>query len=387
MVKRAFAACLFVALLAASPALHSLAARADAPAARLAVLSRGINITHWFRFVPNRDARAMAADLNGAALTDLRRAGFTYIRLAVGPEEVMDGDHIAPDKLNAIVEVVGRIEHAGLGAMIEAHPELIQHWDLGQNADARHKLFAFWQDLAPALRKMSSGLTFPELVNEPSIKDASQWDMLQSQLLRQVRSVLADDTIVLTGTDWSSINGLLKVKPVLDRNVVYSFHSYEPQLLALLGFWDPAINKQQLAAYLPFPAGIADRCKADISRITDPHTNATAQYWCSLHEDAASIKKNLARASIWGHQHDVSVALTEFGAAGELNAPARLAFFSAVRRSAEQLQIPWALWGLDDPLGLDQSPGGFTSINQLSPNVLHALGLGPRAQHASDRRQ
>ena len=350
-------------------------ASAVAPSARVAVLDRGINITHWFRFVSNRNADAMAAYMGAPALADLKRAGFTYVRLSVGPEEVMASDHIEADKLAALVTVIGRIEHAGLGVMVEPHPEQIQNWDLQDNENARQELFGFWHDLAPALRRFSPALTFPELVNEPSLKDPARWNALQSRLLAQVRAVLPHNTVILTGTDWSSIDGLLKVRPLADTNVVYSFHSYEPQLLALLGFWDPAINKKQLAANLPFPAADPTRCKAAISAMTDPHTHAVAEYWCSLHPDDAMISRNLARATQWGRKQGVSVALTEFGASSELNARARLAYLSAVRRSAEALGLPWALWGLDDQMGLGEAAGGLSAAIKLPPSTMRALGL------------
>ena len=351
------------------------AARADAPAARVAVLARGINVTHWFRFPPSRSARAMAGDLDDGALAALKQAGFTYVRLGIGPEEVMDGPHIAPDKLAAIVGVVGRIEHAGLGVMVEPHPELMQHWNLLRNARAREILLGFWRDLAPALKGFAAGRTFPELVNEPMLDDPAQWDGLQRQLLAVVRAALPDDTIILTGTNWSSIDGLLKVTPVDDPDVVYSFHTYDPTLLTLLGVWDPAIKQNQLAQAMPFPVTSPASCNAEVARIQDAHTLAVARYWCSLHQDSASLEKNLARASAWGHVHHVSVAMTEFGAAQKLNAPARLAYMAAMRQGATRLGLPWGLWGLDDQMGFDQAPGGFTGHGQLSASLLQALGL------------
>lgn len=360
-------------LLAGLGLLQEPAVSAEAPPA----LAHGINITHWFRFPPSKAARSMAADLDDAALLSLKNAGFTYVRLAVGPEEVMQGRHIAPDKLAALTAVIGRIEHAGLAVMVEPHPELVQNWNLQRNAEARERLFGFWRDLGPALRAFPVSLTFPELVNEPSLDTAAAWDPLQAQLLALVRQSLPDNTVILTGTNWSSIDGLLKVQPVADRHVIYSFHTYEPQLLTLLGFWDPSIKADQLAQFLPFPVKDQAKCKSIVSGIRDAHTLAMAQYWCSLHQDDASIAKNLTRASAWGRAHQVTVIMSEFGAAARLNAQARLAYLRAVRQSAEQLHLTWALWGLDDQMGFSQAPGGFHGGGQLSPSVLQALGLNP----------
>ncbi len=354
---------------------HAVPAVAQPPAARIAVLARGINVTHWFRFVPDRRARSMSRYMDDPALAALKRAGFTYVRLAVGPEEVMEGQHIAPDMLQALAAAIGRIERSGLGVMIEPHPEMMQHWNLQRDAGAREKLFGFWRDLAPVLRRFPAAMTFPELVNEPSLDDPAQWDALQARLVTQLRTTLPDSTVILTGTNWSSIDGLLKVRPIADRNVVYSFHTYEPQVLTLLAFWDSAVNKHQLAANIPFPASDPAKCAAAIAPIADRHTHDVAKYWCSLHQDDASVERNLSRAVQWGKAHDASVAMTEFGASSELNAKARLAYLYAVRHSAEQLGLPWGIWGLDDQMGFGHAPAGLSTPDQLSAGVMQALGL------------
>ena len=64
----------------------ALSAHAEPSAERLAVLRHGVNITNWFRFPPNRDPLAMRAYLGDLAMRDLRRAGFTFVRLPVQPE-------------------------------------------------------------------------------------------------------------------------------------------------------------------------------------------------------------------------------------------------------------------------------------------------------------
>jgi endoglucanase len=251
----------------------------------------------------------------------------------------------------------------------------MQHWNLQRNAQARAILLGFWHDLAPALKRFPAQLTFPELVNEPSFDDPRQWDAFQRQLLAVVRAALPQNTVILTGTNWSSLDGLLKVQPVADPDVIYSFHTYDPTLLTILGTWDPAINKKQLAQYIPFPVTDQAACKAQVSGIRDAHTLAVAQYWCSMHVNEASLSKGLSRATNWGRQHHVSVALTEFGASDRLQARSRLAYLSAMRKAAEQLGLPWAIWGLDDQMGFGQAPRAFRTASQLSPDVLRALGL------------
>lgn len=366
------------ALLAGAAVLCLLAqvpaAQAEAPPDRMASLARGINVAHWFRFPADGSLRGMREHMDDAAAASLKRAGFTYVRLAVGPEEVMQGSRIDREKLAAIVAAIERFQKAGLAVMVEPHPQNIGNWNFQDSAQAREKLFGFWRDLAPALAHLPPALTFPEVVNEPTFADPAKWDQMQTELVSIIRRSLPQNTIALAGADWSSIDGLLRVKPVADRNVVYTFHTYEPQILTLLASWEQGVDTSAMGK-LPFPVTDRAQCEAAVSSIQHERTRAIANYWCSERHDAASVAANLDRAVKWGRENRVSVALTEFGAVQALNESARAAYLEAVRRAAEQARIGWALWALDDSMGFAVPPGRYTASTRLQPSVMKALGL------------
>ena len=355
--------------------LGSSSANADVPQSRAAVLARGLNISHWLRFPPSNDDAALRGYLDDAAIASLKRAGFTYVRIPVGLEVVMQGRHVASDKLATVVAIVRRVQRAGLAVMIEPHPQQVQNWDFGKNDEARQALLGFWRDMAPALRLLPVALTFPEVVNEPADDDAAAWDRLQEQVLQVIRAALPQNTIMLTGTNWSSLDGLLKVQPVADGNVIYTFHTYEPTLLTLLGVWDSGIDQDMLGAHIPFPV-TPGACASAIAATRQAHTRSVVQYWCSQPQNEATIAAYLRRATDWGHQHHVQVALTEFGARGILNRPARNAYLTAMRRSAEAQHLPWALWALDDQMGFDRPVGNTITGFRLSSDVINDLAVG-----------
>ncbi|WP_043360038.1 glycoside hydrolase family 5 protein [Belnapia sp. F-4-1] len=353
--------------------------RAEAPPDRMATLARGLNVAHWFRFPPDGSTRALRNYMDDAAIASLKQAGFTYIRLAVGPEVVMRGDGIASDKLDAIVSAIERFQKAGLAVMVEPHPQNLGNWNLQTNADARRKLLGFWRDLAPALAHLPPALTFPEVVNEPMFADPAQWDRMQGDLVAIIRAALPRNTIVLAGADWSSINGLLRVKPVADRNVVYTFHTYEPQVLTLLASWEQGVDTASLGK-LPFPVTDQARCRAAVAGIQHQRTRDIANYWCSERHDAATIAANVNRAVRWGRDNGVSVALTEFGAVRALNEDSRNAYLEAVRQAADQARIGWGLWALEDSMGFAIQPGRYSASTTLPPGVMRALGLPPASR-------
>jgi endoglucanase len=338
---------------------------AEVPAQRLAVLQRGINITNWFRYPPSRDPKALHAYLDDAAMAQLRRSGFGFVRLPVQPA-VFD----TPGVAEVLVEAVRRLERHGLAVIIALHAA---DWHLETEAGDRVSLAAFWQALAPRLRRLNPEMVFPEVLNEPVFADARrEWSRLQHRLLREIRGLLPDNTVVLSGTDWGSARGLLALETEADRNVIYSFHLYEPAELTALGAYRPGLDSAAMTR-LPFPATDRAACDASAASTADAPTAALMRFYCSQGWDATKLAATIGVAGGWARRNRVPLILGEFGASQRLNAAARLAWIAAVRQACEQQAIGWALWGYDDSMGFAVRPPAGPM--QLDADVLGALGL------------
>jgi len=341
------------------------ASRGDEPV----VLSRGINITGWFRFPVSRQPAALAAYMSDQALADLRTAGFDFVRLAVDPAVVAP-----PADPTVLIDAIRRIQRQGLAVVISPHP---QGWHLETEPADRDRLRDFWRGLAPALQPLDPARTVPEVLNEPVFPgDPASWGALQHQVLADIRAALPNRTIVLTGQDWGSINGLLALQPEDDPAVLYSFHLYDPSELTSLAAYRPGLDRVALAR-LPFP--VADRAACDVTADTtwDPATRDLMHYYCALGWDDARLAATIDLASAWALLHHVHLLAGEFGATAQLNPPARLAWLQTVRQSLEARGIGWALWGYDDVMGLAvPRPPGLRPA--LDHDVLTALGLSTR---------
>jgi hypothetical protein len=360
-----------VVLLLALLSCCTLVAHAEPTAERLAVLRQGVNITNWFRYPPSQDARAIRAYLGDTAIEDLRRAGFTFVRLPVQPE-VLTGAGV----LVALADVLTRLQHHGLGVVVSVHPV---DWHLETVSGDRASLLAVWRSLAPVLRPFDPRLTFPEVLNEPVFPDDPQdWARLQRQVLAEIRASLPANTIVLTGNNWGGIDGLLATVPEPDPNVVYSFHLYEPAELTALAAYRPGLDTKALAR-LPFPANDAVACEAAATRTGDPPTADLIRFYCAQHWDAAKLAARIDAAADWAQRNHVALLAGEFGATQRLTAPARLAWLAAVREACDRRSIGWALWGYDDSMGFALHPP--TDARRLDRDVLHALGLSAPVVH------
>ena len=344
-------------------------AYANPPAERIAVLRRGVNLTGWFLHPGSRDPAALRAWMSDAAMDDLHRAGFTFVRLAIDPA--------LADTLPAralLRDQIARLERHGLAVVVSIHA-------IGWNPDTdpadRDRLVALWRDLAGTLHGLSAGLTFPETLNEPVFHDdPAAWWALRRRILLAIRAVLPDVTVVLTGHDWSSIAGLQASPRESDGDVVETFHFYDPPELTSLAAWRPGLDRAALAR-LPFPVEDRAACERIAATAGDAPTGDVMRFYCAYGWDAARVRAALSAAARVAEARHVPLMLGEFGASVALNEPARLAWLRLVRETCETLGIGWALWGYDDSMGLNVSrpPSGRPVLNR---SLLQALGLVAR---------
>ena len=345
-------------LLAAILALTLLTAAGELPA----TLRRGINITHWFRFPPRRDPTALRDYLDDAALAELKRAGFTFVRVAVQPDLL--------SQPGALVSAMARLQRHGLAVVVVL---FATDWHLETSPADRAKLLDTWRAFARLLRRFDPAMTFPEVLNEPVFaNNPGAWAALQHQAVVTIRAILPTNTIVLTGADWGSIDGLRSLPPEPDANVIYSFHLYEPAELTALGAYRTGLDAAAMAR-LPFPVTDEAACKATAGSTGDPSTADLMRFYCAQHWDVTKLSARIAEAGEWARGYRVAVLAGEFGASQSLNAPARLAWLATVRSACEQQGIGWALWGYDDSMGLGLHPPGDRHV--FDPAVMRALGL------------
>ncbi|TDH61094.1 hypothetical protein E2C06_18480 [Dankookia rubra] len=357
--------------IALGPMTAAVPALAQLPSEQRAVLRRGLNITNWFRFPASAEPARLRAYLPDTAMAEIRAAGFTFVRLCIQPQVLLRPDGtLEPTRLAVVLEAIERLHRAGLGVIVDAHPE---SWYPEDHPEHRQALFDFWRGMAPAMRRFDRSRTFVEVLNEPIFRDHAVWAALQLEVLAVIRTVLPLHTIILTGADWGSLEGLQQLRPVRDPRVIYSVHDYTPGVLAGLASFEPGLDAAAIAR-LPFPVTDVAACRATVADSAHARSRAIGEFYCGEGWNAARLHERLATAAAWGRRHDAPVMILEFGAHAHLNRPARLAYFEAFGQAAGREGLGWALWGYGDIMGFPARSGPHPA--QLDPAVLRALGTG-----------
>ena|SRR5712692_7544952 len=339
------------------------------PPARLARLKHGVNVTRWF----NEWGRTppFADHLSDADLSAIRALGFGVVRLAVDPQYLYrpdEPDLLEPAVLADLDSAVDRLLAHDLGVIVTP---FLHDRSLVRDSAGAAGFVRFWEALAGHLSTRDPERVFLEVLNEPVFYDRPDaWLELQRTLLAAMRRGAPGHTLIATGPSWSTIDGLLRVSPVRDPNVVYTFHFYEP--------WDFAHQGLRWAGTgelrdLPYPAD-PPRCAATLGRLTDSSALADAKAYCAGHWNAAALGLALDRAAQWRRTNGVPVFAGELGVTCTAPKQDRLVWIRDARVELERRGIGWALWGWDDCFGLNahrQADGRLV----LDADVLEALGL------------
>jgi endoglucanase len=343
---------------------------AAVPAARLARLSHGVNVTRWFNEWGRKPS--FAHHLSDADLGAIRALGFRVVRLAVDPQYLHrpgEPGLLDPVVLADLDSAIDRLLTHDLAVIVT--PFSHDRFLLEDSAQAAG-FVRFWEALAGNLGTRDPERVFLEVVNEPVFsRRADAWDETQRVLLAAMRRGAPRHTLIATGPFWSAIDGLVRVSPVRDPNIVYTFHFYDPHAFTHQGLsWAPTAKLHGL----PYPAD-SSRCAAAVGRLTDSGPVVEAKRYCAGHWDRAMLGAALDRADQWGQAHRVPVFAGEFGVACTAPKKDRLAWMRDTRVELERRGIGWALWGWDDDcFGLNAHRTADGRL-VLDAGVLNALGL------------
>ena len=303
---------LWAALAACCTLLPTAANAAPDAFATAAGLHRGVNV---LGYDPMWKDPALAR-FQPRHFAIIRKGGFDFIRVVLQAFDHMDANNrLDPKWLATLDRVIRQASAAGLSVIIDEH-------DFNTCSDDPEaclpKLKAFWQQLGTRYRGAPNSVLF-ELLNEPHGKlDADHWNALLAQIIPVVRATNPTRTLVIGPTNWNSLGKLNELKlPATDRNILVTFHYYEPFRFTHQG------------------ASWTDN--RDLHGI--PLTAA----------DETRIGSDLETVAAWSKANKRPVLLGEFGAFDKSGTPIadRARYTATVRRDAEAHGFPWAYWQFD----------------------------------------
>jgi len=239
-----------------------------------------------------------------------------------------------------------------------------------KGAAATERVVWLWKEIAGRYKNTDSEQVFFELRNEPHDIKAEDWRRQAEEIIKAVREIAPKHTLIVGFHDWNSRTALIESKPFEDKNIIYTFHYYDPFIFTHQGATWAGEGLPELQS-VPFPFDKSKPLK----------TPGTARgKWVeglikSYEKDSQSEKmfKDLKAAKDWSVKNKVPIFLGEFGSFSKNpTMEDRCRHAETVYTILGKLKIPNAWWEWDG--GFNMFKKGTTEISDCMRRAVESYG-------------
>ncbi|MCR4735627.1 MAG: glycoside hydrolase family 5 protein [Treponema sp.] len=238
-------------------------------------------------------------------------------------------------------------------------------------AKVEESLLLLWPQIAARYKNRSKYIVY-EILNEPQFNNQA-WEPIQKKALEAIRKVDKKHTVVVTGADWSGLNSMCNLQPLADKNIIYTFHFYEPFIFTHQGAnWGD--SGLAVLADIPFPYNKDKMPEIPADAKTASTRAQLANYPKTGNE--ATLRKRLEQAAAFSEKVHAPVWCGEMGV-HDFSAPNedRNNWYKSVGAILSELKIPFCVWGYDDSFGIFEPGSRKRYPADLNASVLTALGM------------
>ncbi|WP_339376473.1 glycoside hydrolase family 5 protein [Calothrix sp. NIES-2098] len=315
-------------------------------------LSRGINLSHWF-FQPTYGytKKHLETWITENDFRLLAQTQVTHIRLPVDPVFLQQKEYpyqINYQNFNYLDRALHWAKKYNLSAIIDLHPD--EHLDLqaGINSQAYKNLENLWLTIVKRYQHQSSTVLF-ELLNEPNVDNPRVWHEISQKLVDAIRQIDRKHTLVVAAPGMSGPSEIADLIPVSDRNIIYTFHFYNPLAFThQKAFWVTALSQLENVPY-PYDA-------KRLKNIKQNATNALAiqelQQYEKVRYNQHKLAEDLQSALQFRRRYHVPIYCGEFGVYEFAPQLDKYRWLQDITQLLRQENIGYAMWEYHGSFGV-----------------------------------
>lgn len=219
-------------------------------------IKRGTNVSHWLSQNNEDRGEARRLHIQEDDFARLDSLGFDFVRLPIDEVQFWDEDgNKLPEAWELMTNAINWAEKHHLRTIVDLHIIRSHYFNAvnegGGNANtlftsekAQQDLINMWYQLSDVLKGYSVDSVAYEFMNEPVAEDHEQWNQLIAKVHKALREREPQRTLVIGSNMWQSYGTIKYLKvPENDKNIILSFHYYNPMILTHYGAWWTPIGK------------------------------------------------------------------------------------------------------------------------------------------------
>ena len=218
-------------------------------------IRRGTNLSHWLSQSEER-GEARKQHIQEDDYERLATLGFDFVRIPIDEVQFWDEDgNKLPEAWDLLTESLDFCGKYGLRAIVDLHIirshyfNAVNEGDKAANTlftseESQQQLIGMWQQLSEVLNGYSVDSVAYEFMNEPVAEDPEQWNKLIAKVHKALRGLEPQRTLIIGSNMWQSCGTFKDLRvPEGDKNIVLSFHFYDPSIITHYGAWWTPIGK------------------------------------------------------------------------------------------------------------------------------------------------
>lgn len=308
------------------------------------IFGAGINIScfekYWYK-----PEQILASDYV-AKINTAHILGFKSVRLPIAFDLFVkaDGVTFTDAFLSAITKANETARSHQLSLVLTYHYGKLEKNDRATEVE---RIAQMWGQLASLFKHKDTNRLFFELYNEPTI-ETNNWYRIAFELMKKVRVFDDNRTWIVGGTNYNSLDELLKMPIIPDKNIIYTFHFYQPYMFTHQGApW--TIDKTYLTG-LPYPFE-----ETQMPVLPNKAIGTDVGYNYKHYHRKATRKFISDRIQLvykWYIKNNATVICTETGVMKSIKKRHRNNYLQDVFYSNNAYKLPVMVWDLDDSFSI-----------------------------------
>ena len=358
---------LFAAFAAVTFALCSCGEKPAAGEVNDFRIKRGTNLSHWLSQSEER-GEARKRHIQEDDFERLEQLGFDFVRIPIDEVQFWDEDgNKLPEAWDLLTGALDLAAKHHLRAIVDLHIIRSHYFNavneggadantLFTSEESQQKLINMWYQLSDALKGYSNDSVAYEFMNEPVADDHEQWNQLIAKVHKALREREPQRTLVIGSNRWQGYETMKYLKvPEGDKNIVLSFHYYNPMLLTHYGAWWTPLGKYQ--GKINYPGVLVS--KEDYEAAPDSLKPAlepfTKQEW-----NVDKIREDFKDAIEAAKKYGLQLFCGEWGVYEPVDRELAYKWTKDMLTVFDEFNIAWTTWCYDADFGFwDQQKNDF----------------------------